>query len=77
VSGIVLSILLWFPLIFVLVNTDHGHHHIRVHWSEEATLVVMRVFALVLPIVAAVTLVAFAPHGDRAPTARVVRGKRS
>lgn len=75
VSGVVISILLWFPLVLFLFSQNSAREHEPPpNWTENATFLVLQMFVLVLPVVAAAALVAFMPRQDQElPRAAVVR----
>ena len=77
VSGVVISILLWFPLVIFLATRNDAREHQPVpNWTENATFLVLQILVLVLPVVAAGALVTFMPRQDQVPPARVVSDNR-
>ena len=77
VNGVVISVLLWFPLVlFLFTQNDAREHEPLPNWTENATFIVLQLFVLVLPVVAAAALVTFMPRQDQVPAARVVSDNR-
>ncbi len=74
IATVVIAMWTWIPFAAVtLIGCRRYDPHEPPHWSELASMTLLRLALLLLPVVAVAGLLAFVPRRDEVPVMRVVR----